>query len=145
MTKKPLVSVVEHDSMLGMLLLEVLTEEGYAVELWTESLGAYEDIRRTQPDVVILALWLRQRGDGWQVVDALQRDPATRQIPVIVCADDPLLLQSAASCSAGRPAAVLEKPFDLDVLLDVAAEVLNGSAAPAERAVTPAERLVRGT
>ena len=70
---------------------------------------------------MILALWLRQRGDGWQVFDALQRDPATCQIPVIVCADDTLLLRADAAQPAGQPVAALEKPFDLDVLLDVVA------------------------
>jgi CheY-like chemotaxis protein len=144
MNTKPLITVVEHDPMLGMLLLEVLTEEGYAVELWTERAAACEAIRRTQPDLVILALWLRQRGDGWQVLDALQRDPATSQIPVIVCTDDTLLLQADAAHVAGRPAAALEKPFDLDVLLDAVAEVVSVGVQHAERAESYAERLALG-
>ena len=47
MTRMPLITIVEHDPMLGMLLLEVLTEEGYAVELWTERAWALRVIRRT--------------------------------------------------------------------------------------------------
>ena len=62
MCEKPVITIVEHDPMLGMLLLEVLTDEGYATELWAERAGAFEYIRRTQPDLVVLDLWLHQRG-----------------------------------------------------------------------------------
>ena len=57
MDRKPDIVVVEHDPYLGMLLLEVLTEQGYAVHLWTERRGAVELIRQTRPDLVILDLW----------------------------------------------------------------------------------------
>src|SRR5918997_7093446 len=63
MNRKRSITVVEHDPMLGMLLQEVLSDEGYVTELWIECEGALECIRRTQPDLVILDLWLRRRGD----------------------------------------------------------------------------------
>ena len=116
MNRKLSITVVEHEPLLSMLLLEVLSDEGYATELWTECAGALECIRRTQPDLVILDLWLRRRGDGWQVVDHLQRDPATRQVPIILCTDDTLLLQMEGAQLIERAAAVLEKPFELDRL-----------------------------
>jgi CheY-like chemotaxis protein len=136
MHKKPLIAIVEHDPMLGMLFLEVLTEEGYATDLWTERAGADAFIRRTRPDLVILDLWLRQRGEGWQVFDALQRDPATRPIPVIVCADD---TQSLELHGARQPCAILEKPFDLDLLVDDVDDAVAVSGQGAERLGSYAE------
>jgi CheY-like chemotaxis protein len=127
MTNTPLITVVEHDPMLGMLFHEVLMLEGYAAELWTESAGAVEHIRQRQPDLVILDLWLHQRGDGWQIFDDLQRDPFTRAIPVILCTTDTVPPQWNGPPTA-QPAALLEKPFDLEVLLAVVADLLKAHA-----------------
>ena len=138
MNRNPSITVVEHDPMLSMLLLEILAEEGYATDLWTEPTGASEFIRRTQPDLVILDLWLRRRGDGWQVVDQLQRDPATRQIPIILCTDDTLLLQLEGAQRVERAAAVLEKPFELDRLLALVSEGLTVEAKKVEQILSHA-------
>ena len=140
MNRKPSITVVEHDPLLSMLLLEVLSDEGYAIELWTECAGALECIRRTHPDLVILDLWLRRRGDGWQVVDQLQRDPATRQIPIILCTDDTLLLQMEGARLVERAVAVLEKPFEIERLLALVTEALKGEATEPERVISYAER-----
>jgi DNA-binding response OmpR family regulator len=127
MTNKPSIIIVEHDPMLGIVFHEVLTLEGYAAELWTEAAGAVEHIRQIQPDLVILDLWLQRRGDGWQIFDDLQHDPFTQAIPVILCSTDTLTLQWNG-LRAGQPAAILEKPFDLEVLLAIVADLLSAQA-----------------
>ena len=138
MDRKPGIVVVEHDPYLGMLLLEVLTEQGYAVHLWTERQGAVELIRQMRPDLVILDLWLRRRGDGWQVYEALQADPATAQIPVVLCSEDTLL----GGMDGTRPGTttMIEKPFDLDDLLEVVATVLAADESRSVRQAQPAPR-----
>lgn len=123
MTKQPSITVVEHDSMLGMLFLEVLAQAGYAAELWAERAGAVEFIRQTRPGVIILDLWLRHRDEGWQVFADLQRNPSTRPIPIILCTDDTVSLQQHYGQAAGRAAAILEKPFDIEMLLAVVADL----------------------
>ena len=140
MNRKPSITIVEHDPMLSLLLLEVLSDAGYATELWTECGGAIEFIRRTQPDLVILDLWLRHRGDGWEVFDQLKRDPATCQIPIILCTDDTLLLQMGRARLGGRPAAVLAKPFEIDLLLALVAEALTLGVNRSQRVKSHAER-----
>lgn len=140
MRRKPLITVVEHDPLLGMLIVEVLAEEQYATTLWTECAGADELIRHTQPDLVILDLWLRRRGDGWKIFDQLQRHPATRHMPVIVCTDDTLLLQPDPDQPSRRPWAVLEKPFDLDVLLHLVADLLTVESQKPEHVGAHAEQ-----
>jgi CheY-like chemotaxis protein len=138
--REPSITVVEYDPMLSMLLLEVLAEQGYQTELWTERAGAFEFVRRTQPDLVILDVWLQQRGDGWQVFDRLQRDPVTRRIPTILCTDGAHLLQMEAADVVERAAAVLEKPFEIDHLLTLVSETLEAKARAPERLVPHAER-----
>lgn len=72
MTKQLSISVVEHDSMLGMLFLEVLAQAGYAAELWAERTGAVEFIRQTRPDVIIdVPLVSRLRTPATQFVGIL--------------------------------------------------------------------------
>ena len=57
-----------------MLLLEdILTEAGYHYhpDVWTRCAGTVACILQAHPQVVLLDLWLEQRGDGWTVLDAL--------------------------------------------------------------------------
>jgi CheY-like chemotaxis protein len=140
MNRKPLITVVEQDPILSMLVMELLAESDYAPMLWTEHIGAIAFIRRMMPDLIILDLWLRSRGDGWTVFNHLQHDPATRQIPIILCADDSLLLQMDEAQLVERAAAVLEKPFEIDHLLTVVTDALTVKPAGLHPGTQPVDR-----
>lgn len=47
-------------------------------------LAAVETARQLQPSLIMLDVMM-PRIDGWEVLQALQLDPQTRQIPIIVC------------------------------------------------------------
>lgn len=67
-----------------------------------------------QPDLIILDVMM-PRLDGWEVLQSLQSNPATRKIPVLVCSawDEPELAYSLGA------AAFLKKPLLQRNLLDV--------------------------
>jgi CheY-like chemotaxis protein len=65
---------------------------------------------------VILDLFLHGETAGWQQLDVLTLDPATRAIPVIICSAAIASLTSARAKLARLDVAVLEKPFDLEQL-----------------------------
>jgi len=64
-----------------------------------------------------LDISLDQLGQGWQLLDMLRLDPATAQIPIIICSPDPWLLREQDGLLRTLHCDSLEKPFDLEMLL----------------------------
>jgi CheY-like chemotaxis protein len=82
------------------------------------------------PDVILLDLAMPQRS-GLQVLHALKRAAPTRDIPVLVVSGYALVLMND---HAPRVDGVIQKPFDVDVLL---AQVKRASAARATSVRVP--------
>jgi DNA-binding response OmpR family regulator len=139
---------VEAYSALGLLIDEVLTSEGYLVRLWPDGANAAACIRQEQPDLVILDLWLQQRGDGLLILGQLWGDVATRHIPLIVFVDDTHSLPMERVLPAAQRLDIVEKPFFLEQLLGRVERALDLALFPsmaAYRDVGPAEAaLARG-
>ncbi len=90
-----------------------LEADGYLVDA---SADAFGDIRRARPDIVILDLFIRGETSGWQQLDILTMDPATRGIPFILCLAAIASLEHARPKIAALDVRVLEKPFELSEL-----------------------------
>ena len=73
---------------------------------------------------MILDLFLHGETAGWQQLDVLTLDPATRGIPVIICSAAIASLTTHREKLARLDVAVLEKPFDLEQLSAAVASAL---------------------
>jgi len=116
--RKPRIAVINDDTAFLNLMEELLEqEEGYDVSVCKEAGNAYQFVKEGRPDLVILDIRVGHEENGWQILELLTLDPATRPIPVIVCSaalhslaeHQPLLEQYGCE--------VLAKPFDIDALL----------------------------
>ena len=94
-------------------MVAALETDGYEVQA---SADAFGDIRHANADLVILDLFLHGDSSGWEQLDILTLDPATRGIPVIICSAAIASLGHARTKLAMLDVAVLEKPFDLEQL-----------------------------
>jgi CheY-like chemotaxis protein len=119
--KKHVMVVNDHPEFLG-LLSEFLDEEGYEVSALPKHQGAFEQIKASNPDIVICDLIFDNIPAGWALLDMLYLDPATRSIPVILCSAATRQVQETVPSLAGKGILWLEKPFELEKLL----ELLNG-------------------
>ena len=119
MARKKHVTVVNDHAEFLALLTEFLTEEGYEVTTIPKHQGAFEQIKASKPDVVICDLIFDNLPAGWAVLDMLYLDPATRAIPVILCSAATRQVQEAAASFAGKGIIWLEKPFELETLLNL--------------------------
>jgi CheY-like chemotaxis protein len=72
---------------------------------------------RSPPDMVILDLMM-PLVTGWQVLEAIQRDPALAGIPVVI-------LTAATQDKPSGVAALLQKPFQIQVLLETVQRLLQ--------------------
>jgi CheY-like chemotaxis protein len=79
---RPQILVVEDDAPLRDLLAEVLKMEGFAVEAAAAGAAGLELARRSPPDLVVCDVSMPGL-DGYAVLAALRRDPATASVPVI--------------------------------------------------------------
>lgn len=78
------VVIVNGDSNALEVLEPVLDAGNYHVVFVEASRHAYSQIRRTQPNLVILCLHLDDL-EAFQVLSMLKLDEATRDIPVVTC------------------------------------------------------------
>jgi CheY-like chemotaxis protein len=72
---------------------------------------------RSPPDIVILDLMM-PLVTGWQVLEAIQRDPALAAVPVVI-------LTAATQDRPSGVAALLQKPFQADHLLETIQRLLR--------------------
>jgi signal transduction histidine kinase/CheY-like chemotaxis protein len=79
----PPVLVVEDDPDIAAVLRTYLESDGYTVEVASDGHQAIQAAREHRPFAITLDISLPKL-DGWSVLNALKREPATADIPVIV-------------------------------------------------------------
>jgi CheY-like chemotaxis protein len=104
------VLLVEDDAALRELMAEILTDEGYAV---LEAKDGRHGLRLAQEHMpsLILADQVLPAMSGIELLERLRASRATRSIPVVLVSGRP------ADGGSLQPDEVIDKPFDLDVLL----------------------------
>ena len=123
--KQRVVVVNDHPEFLD-LLSEFLGEEGYEVITLAKHQGAFEQIKESRPDVVICDLIFDNMPAGWALLDMLYLDPETRPIPLILCTVATKQVQEVVPSLISKGILWLEKPFELEKLLDFLDQVKNG-------------------
>lgn len=122
---EPVIAVVNNDTEFLELMQDLLSVEGYQTVICKEGDKAYALVKELQPSLVVLDIRMDQPEAGWTILELLRLDPETTRIPVIVCsADAPFLREKAAALYELR-CDILEKPFDLETLLDKVATGLG--------------------
>jgi CheY-like chemotaxis protein len=110
------IAVVDDDLLYTGMLLDFLEGEGYRVLTWPEAHGAHALLRSEQPDLLILDMRMEQPDAGRRILELTRQDAETAHIPIIVCSADTLMLRRNQDFLREHAAAVLEKPFNLNVL-----------------------------
>jgi two-component system alkaline phosphatase synthesis response regulator PhoP len=133
----PLVAVVEDDAAIAEGLALNLTLQGYRSSVVGDGETAYEQIRETRPDLVLLDISLPRKSGIW-VLERLREDG--NHVPVIVLSARQNEFDKVAALQLGADDYVT-KPFALAELLARVAAVLrraNLSSAPPEARLPPA-------
>ncbi|NTD96784.1 response regulator transcription factor [Agrobacterium tumefaciens] len=99
------------------MILEVM---GYDVE-FTYDGGAVVDAVKNKPDLILLDIWMSGH-DGRDICKSLKGDPEYQQIPILMISASRDIRQSAMDAGAND---FMEKPFEMDALLNKVNELLN--------------------
>ncbi|MGI8644100.1 MAG: response regulator [Thermomicrobiales bacterium] len=118
------IAIVEDQQAITELLTAVLREAGFhAVQIRTLR-DVVAEVQAARADVVILDVMMPELS-GWDVLDLLRADDATRELPVIVTSavyDRPGL----HALPQGGPIRFHPKPFDIAALVDLVRELTAG-------------------
>jgi CheY-like chemotaxis protein len=119
--------IIEDDPSIAELLSELLELEGYRVATFADG-TTLEPVIAAAPRLIFLDLML-PFADGDEICRRLRADPRSRTTPIF--------LMTAASCaSIARRLrncdhdGLLQKPFDIDDLLTIAARYVHRLATP---------------
>lgn len=124
-----IVLVVDDDAEIRETLSALLQHEGYTVVRAENGVQALESLRRDHPACVLLDLMMPVMS-GWEVLEEVQESEELSSIPIVVV---------SAMCAAGARAC-LQKPVDLDELLDVVDRCCCGREMAARPEDVPQER-----
>ncbi len=117
----PKILVVDDEAAIRQLLVEVLSDEGYSVYVAANGQDAMVMVGQDRPDLILMDVMMPEM-DGPATVRHLRASPGFDSVPVI--------LMSAAHHLARDikdDVTFVNKPFNLEDLLDVVARLLHPS------------------
>ncbi|WP_444685170.1 ATP-binding protein [Alkalicoccus luteus] len=78
------VVIVEDDASLALLLSEELKTNGYRVVHYLHAEAALNAMKETPPSAAVIDLMLGEGGNGWDLVQRMKQDAATKDIPIVI-------------------------------------------------------------
>ena len=119
--RRKVVLVLEDHASVGGLIAGLLRQEGYrAVRAWDPQ-EALRLARGRTPDLVLLDFNLAYP-DGLDVLKQVRNHEATRRTPIVLVSGGELTLTAEESRLVND---VVQKPFDIDVMLNAVREALG--------------------
>ena len=130
--KEGRVLVVDDEPMVRETLGQVLSDEGYVVDLAVDGETALERVHATRPDAILLDLMMPGM-NGRQFLQALRDETAYANVPVMIMTAVHGLEISATLGASD----VVEKPFNVDELLNKVALAVYRSRESASTTTQP--------
>ena len=117
-TRRERIVVVDHDPVLLSVMRDVLEDEGYRVQAFSDPEAAHGAIGDLLPDLVLVDLFWSRHSVGWSLIERLLADPRTRRVPLLICTTAIRAQQEQERLPTGANWPVLPMPFDIGRLLD---------------------------
>lgn len=115
--KTRIMIVNDYPEFLAMMA-DFLADEGYEVLTAPKHQEAFAQVKELQPDLLICDLIFDGLPAGWSLIDMMVLDPATTEIPILLCSAATRQVQETAGSLDARGILWLEKPFTLDQLIE---------------------------
>ena len=117
---KKRILVVENNKDILDLISLVLDEAGYEVDLYLSETNIFEKIITFQPDAILLDI-VKPTIEGTELCRQIKEAETTSHIPVIAISTHNQIHKVKEICADET----IEKPFDIDSLLEILSEQLN--------------------
>lgn len=128
------VLVVEDDTGLREVLVDLFTSEGYAVYEAPDGQPALERMRTHPEGLVVLLDWMMPGVDGLAVLRAVAAESslATRHVYILTTAAGNILPAELKQLARQLSVDMVFKPFDIDTLVDAVSQAASHLPRPAE-------------
>lgn len=114
---KKIVIINDNKDFLSAMEMLLDQEGKYQPVIIHEGKDAVRKVKKEKPDLIILDIRMESPVMGWKILDILTLDPATMNIPVIICtASAETILPEKLDWLKAHGIEVLPKPFDCDDL-----------------------------
>ena len=120
--RQPVILAVDDEPEALFLYRRILEREGYKLLTVTEGAKAMPVARLVRPHAIILDILMPDK-DGWEILQELKKDPATGNIPVLVCT---VVSDKSRGLSLGADG-YLVKPVDDEELLTALKQIKAAS------------------
>jgi DNA-binding response OmpR family regulator len=117
MERKKKILILEDESVLGELLLEKLTAEGYLTKWEVDGEAGLRTMRETMPDLVLLDIIMPKK-DGYEVLEEMQKDSILKNIPVIVISNSGQPVEIKRILELGAKEYIVKAQFSPAEVLD---------------------------
>jgi twitching motility two-component system response regulator PilH len=118
------VLVVEDSSTQREMISELLQKCGLSVATAADGIEALAQMQQVQPDVILLDV-VMPRMNGYEVCRQLKANPATQQVPIIMCSSKGEDFDRYWGIKQGADA-YITKPFQAKELMSVLKRLLRG-------------------
>ena len=113
---KKQILIIEDDILLGEVLKEKLTHEGYDVTIALDGEKGFAQMSAHKPDLVLLDI-IMPTMNGYEVLEARQNDPILMKIPVIIISNSGQPVEINRALALGVKDYLIKAQFDPDELL----------------------------
>lgn len=127
---RPIIGIIDDDTIFTEVLGMLLDMEGYDVIACPQAQAARAFVTSKRPDAVLVDVWLDQHMNGWDLVQQLRQAPDTQSLPIIVCSADTRFLMRYGQALRQQGCAMLRKPFATEDLLAQLAQLTQARSQP---------------
>ena len=120
------VLVVDDDPLIGQFLVDVLDGKGFTVTVARNGKEGLEAARQQRPDLILLDVMMPEL-NGFQVCEALRRDPALEATPVVMLTAMENQKLNELAFEAGAEVC-MTKPFQPDRLINIINLAIDNAA-----------------
>ncbi len=106
------IMVINNSDDILALFRKILEGEQYEVFLQLFLNSDLREVRRIQPDLIVLDFYVGREGVGWEFLQLLKMEDSTAAIPVLICTTAVKLVQEIGAYLATKRVNVLRKPFE---------------------------------
>lgn len=108
--------VVDDDPVVRLLLSECLTMHGHRVESFSQASDGVKWLSENQADLLFVDMIMPEMS-GLEAIKKIKAIPAQSKLPIVILSANPERQIAKADSPQDKPDRVLEKPWDLKLLL----------------------------
>lgn len=104
--------VINNSDDILALFQKILVSNNYEVSVQVFLNSDLREVRKIQPDLIILDYYVGREGVGWEFLQLLRMEDSTTAVPVMICTTAVVLANEIAGYLATKHVTILRKPFD---------------------------------